>query len=86
MGVPWSIGWRRWLLLFIPGAGIGEIAAYVWLPSGGGTSNALCGLLGGLLILRVRQGARMTAIASLYALGLITAPTGMALVTALEAR
>ncbi|HEY1014956.1 MAG TPA: rhomboid family intramembrane serine protease, partial [Herpetosiphonaceae bacterium] len=42
-------GW--WLALAGAGAIAGEIAAYLWAPSGGGASNALCGLLGGMAAL-----------------------------------
>ena len=38
----------RWLILYLAGAVVGELAGSVWKPAGAGSSVAICGLLGGL--------------------------------------
>ena len=37
-----------WLILYLAGAVVGELAGSVWKPAGAGSSVAICGLLGGL--------------------------------------
>jgi membrane associated rhomboid family serine protease len=49
-------GHRRWLVLYLTGALAGEAAGYAFQPHGTGTSVAGCGLLGGLLVLWLRDG------------------------------
>lgn len=41
-------GSARWLILYLAGAVVGELAGSVWKPLGAGSSVAICGLLGGL--------------------------------------
>jgi rhomboid protease GluP len=41
-------GSARWLILYLTGALVGELAGRVWKPAGAGSSVAICGLLGGL--------------------------------------
>ncbi len=41
-------GSRRWLVLYLVGAVVGELSGMVWKPEGAGSSVAVCGLLGGL--------------------------------------
>jgi len=41
-------GSARWLILYLTGALVGELAGRVWKPVGAGSSVAICGLLGGL--------------------------------------
>lgn len=41
-------GSARWLMLYLTGAVVGELAGTVWKPAGAGSSIAICGLLGGL--------------------------------------
>ena len=41
-------GSARWLVLYLAGAVVGELAGSVWKPAGAGSSVAICGLLGGL--------------------------------------
>jgi membrane associated rhomboid family serine protease len=41
-------GSARWLVLYLAGAVVGELTGMVWKPEGGGSSVAICGLLGGL--------------------------------------
>jgi membrane associated rhomboid family serine protease len=74
-------GWWRWLLLFLAGGLVGELAGYAWQPYGGGTSIALFGLLGGLLMLLLRRDGPVQVIASLYALAVVTVLTCEAVVT-----
>jgi rhomboid protease GluP len=49
-------GHRRWLALYLTGALAGEAAGYAFQPHGSGTSVAGCGLLGGLVVLWLRDG------------------------------
>jgi len=42
---PW-----RWLVLYLSGGVVGEVAGYLWEPTGAGASIALCGLIGGLVV------------------------------------
>jgi membrane associated rhomboid family serine protease len=42
-------GVAGWLALYATGAAVGEIAGYLWQPTGSGGSVAVVGLLGGLL-------------------------------------
>lgn len=41
-------GSARWLILYMTGAVVGELAGMAWKPAGAGSSVAVCGLLGGL--------------------------------------
>lgn len=41
-------GSARWLIFYLTGALVGELAGSVWKPVGAGSSVAICGLLGGL--------------------------------------
>ena len=43
-----TYGKVKWLLLYVTGGLIGEIAGYVWEPYGAGASVGLCGLLAGV--------------------------------------
>lgn len=62
-------GAGRWLLLFFAGAAAGTIVGYLWDPYGAGTSIALCGLIGGLVIWQIRT-RDFHLFSSLYAFGL----------------
>jgi hypothetical protein len=46
----WTLGRRWWLTLFAAGTVGGQLAAYGWHEWGGGSSIAICGLAGGVLI------------------------------------
>ena len=61
------LGRWRWLLLFFSGALAGELAGYVWQPYGGGTSIALFGVMGGLIVLLLKRGSALSPITALYA-------------------
>ena len=41
-------GSARWVILYLTGAVVGELAGGVWKPVGAGSSVAICGLLGAL--------------------------------------
>ncbi len=62
------LGWWRWLLLFFAGSTAGEIMGYLWQPSGGGTSVALFGLIGGMAIFLLRRQQPFLFLTSLFAL------------------
>ena len=61
------LGRWRWLLLFFSGALAGELAGYLWQPYGGGTSIALFGVMGGLIVLLLKRGSALFLITALYA-------------------
>jgi membrane associated rhomboid family serine protease len=42
-------GARTWLLYFVPGL-IGQLVNYAWAPNGGGSSTAIFGVMGTLLM------------------------------------
>ncbi|MGN9909195.1 rhomboid family intramembrane serine protease [Phytohabitans sp. LJ34] len=46
----WVLGRARWLVSLAAGTAGGQIAAYVWHEPGGGSSIAICGLAGGLVV------------------------------------
>ncbi len=46
----WVLGRRRWLASLAAGAAGGQLAAYAWHEPGGGSSIAICGLAGGLVV------------------------------------
>lgn len=75
------IGGRRWFVLFVAGALAGQIAGYAWDPYGAGASSALCGLIGGLVIWQIRRHD-LRFIASIYAVGLVSALATQAVMTA----
>jgi membrane associated rhomboid family serine protease len=79
------LGWWRWLLLFLAGGLAGEITGYLWEPYGGGTSIALFGILGGLLVLWIRQNGPVQVIASIYALAVVPALACEAITSSLGA-
>ncbi len=43
-------GSAGWLMLYLTGAVVGELAGWRWQPTGAGSSVAVCGLLGGLAL------------------------------------
>jgi len=45
----------RWLILYLTGAVVGELAGGLWKPVGAGSSAAICGLLGGLAAWLLRR-------------------------------
>jgi len=49
------LGSGRWLMLYVTGAVVGQLAGRVWKPIGAGSSVAICGLLGGLAIWLLRR-------------------------------
>lgn len=46
----WALGGRRWLVSLAAGTAGGQLAAYAWHEPGGGSSIAICGLAGGLVV------------------------------------
>ncbi|MDQ2903746.1 MAG: rhomboid family intramembrane serine protease [Chloroflexota bacterium] len=78
IGIPaqhW-LGWGRWLLLFFAGATAGEIMGYLWQPYGGGTSVALFGLIGGMVIFMLRRKQPILFLTSIFALYEVVAIVG----------
>ncbi|HET7035430.1 MAG TPA: rhomboid family intramembrane serine protease [Thermomicrobiaceae bacterium] len=80
-------GRARWLLLYFAGALAGELAGYAWEPYDAGSSIALCGLIGGLIVVMLgrldfsafsRAQGPLGLLAALYALGLVGAWLGSA--------
>ncbi len=72
------LGWWRWLLLFFAGATAGEIMGYLWQPYGGGTSIALFGLIGGMVIFLLRRRQPLLFLTCLFALFEVVALVGSA--------
>jgi membrane associated rhomboid family serine protease len=70
-------GKRLLALYFIPGV-LGQAVNYAWLPDGGGSSTAIFGVMGGLLVYVCRQRKRLPpqyfpiAVAGLCAAGLLS--------------
>lgn len=81
VGAPLERRWgrRRWLGLALAGAVAGEVAAYWWAPEGGGASNALCGLLGGMAALAWAARTPTPLPGALYALALGASVLGLRL-------
>lgn len=78
-------GRLRWLLLYLGGGLVGEVAGYAWDPHGAGSSVGVFGLLGGLLVYAcwktdffatLRQRGLLTILALLYCVGLFGALAG----------
>ncbi len=78
-------GHLRWLLLYLGGGLVGEVAGYAWDPHGAGSSVGVFGLLGGLLVYAcwktdffatLRQRGLLTLLALLYGVGLFGALVG----------
>lgn len=78
VGIPVEhrLGRWRWLALFFAGALAGEAAGYAWQPYGGGTSIALCGLVGGMVVAGIWRADAFSAIAFIFALVLVVALAG----------
>ncbi|HVC74037.1 MAG TPA: rhomboid family intramembrane serine protease [Mycobacteriales bacterium] len=68
-------GHRRWLVLYLTGALVGEAAGYAFQPHGTGTSVAGCGLLGGLVVLWLRDGIRPQQVTAVLLLALAALDT-----------
>jgi membrane associated rhomboid family serine protease len=51
-------GGRRWLILYVIGGFVGEIAGIAWRPVGAGSSVAVCGLVGALAAWMLLHKAR----------------------------
>lgn len=51
-------GGRRWLILYVVGGFVGEIAGIAWQPVGAGSSVAVCGLVGALAAWMLLRQAR----------------------------
>lgn len=66
----------RWLALYFVSGLIAELISYAWEPTGGGSSIALCGLIGGLWADLIRRQPLVWPISLIYALGLIAALIG----------
>jgi membrane associated rhomboid family serine protease len=64
------LGRGCWTVLFLCGAVVGQAAGYAWQPYGGGTSIALCGLVGGLIARQAQTDIRLPWPALLYAASL----------------
>jgi hypothetical protein len=47
------VGRRWWIVLFVAGTAGGQVAAYAWDEPGGGSSIAICGLAGGLVVAQI---------------------------------
>jgi rhomboid protease GluP len=43
-------GSKRWVVLYLVGGFVGEVAGLAWRPVGAGASVAICGLLGGIAV------------------------------------
>lgn len=73
---------RRWWLAFL-GSGIlsGQAAAYMWEEAGGGSSIAICGLAGGLIVVLLGAARRGQAPRTVVAIavGYVIALTGWGL-------
>ena len=71
-------GSARWLILYLTGAVVGELAGRVWKPVGAGSSVAICGLLGGRAVsllwrrlpTRARFGGAMILLGALMLTGM----------------
>ncbi len=70
------LGWWHWLLLFFAGATAGEIMGYLWQPYGGGTSIALFGLIGGMVVFLLRRKQPFLFLTCLFALFEVVALVG----------
>ncbi|WP_052569426.1 rhomboid family intramembrane serine protease [Ktedonobacter racemifer] len=66
----------RWLLLYLAGGLVGEIAGYAWDPDGAGASVAMCGLMGGLFIWLLRRRESLSLLVALYLVSLVAALSG----------
>jgi hypothetical protein len=77
VGIPAQhlLGNWRWLLLFFAGAIAGELMGYLWQPYGGGTSIALFGLIGGMVIY-LRHKQPVLFLTSMYTLCVVVALVG----------
>jgi rhomboid protease GluP len=71
------LGSRRWLVFYVFGGLVGEVAGLMWRPHGAGSSVAVCGLLGALAVSLLSR-ASWTA----RALGAAVLCTGVALTVA----
>lgn len=79
------IGRWPWVTLFLVGALAGELAGYAWQPYGGGTSIALCGLIGGLTVWQVRRAQPVMLLETIYAVAFAGGLTGVAVLSVLDA-
>jgi membrane associated rhomboid family serine protease len=75
VGIPAQhyLGVWRWLLLFFAGALVGEFMGYLWQPYGGGTSIALFGLIGGMVIFMLRRKQPILFLTSIYSICVVIA-------------
>ncbi len=64
------LGRLRWFALFMAGAIAGEIAGYVWDPTGAGASIALMGLVGGLVVTQALD-RHVRLAASIFTIGMV---------------
>lgn len=75
----WLLGRRWWLALIAAGTVGGQAAAYAWQVWGGGSSIAICGLAGGIVIAQLAQRARPSRVGAGTAIYYIAVLTGWGL-------
>lgn len=69
VGIPIErlFGRRCWLVLYLAGGLMGELAGYAWQPEGAGNSVAVLGLVGGLLAaLLLKRQAQVPVISTVF--------------------
>jgi membrane associated rhomboid family serine protease len=57
------LGRPAWLVCYLGGAAVGELAGYAWQPYGAGKSVAVCGLAGALIVAALRADDRLPVVA-----------------------
>lgn len=74
-----SYGKIRFLILYLTGGLIGEIAGYAsWDPYGAGASVGLCGLLGGLFVVMISEKRYLNPIFTMLSLYIVVGLIGFA--------
>jgi len=70
-------GRARWLVLYLTGGIVGEVAGYAFEPHGAGTSVAIFGLVGGLLAAAARDRDDVSPVAVVAGLAWIASVVGL---------
>ena len=78
-----EVGPMRWAVLFAAGALVGQLFGYAWDPTGAGASVAICGLVGGLVVVQLMDH-KLHLVASLFCVGLVAALASAAVMTSLN--
>jgi hypothetical protein len=76
----WVMGRWRWLASLAAGTAGGQIAAYAWHEPGGGSSIAICGLAGGLVVTLLARRSPPPRLASEVVVYYVAALAGWGLV------